>query len=327
MRVLAVDDDPIILELIQAIFSRAMSPNAWVTVSSSGLEALKILTTSKLRFDCLLLDIDMPQMDGITLCHEVRVLEGYEHAPILMLTQRSDVVSIERAFAAGATDYVTKPFEVKNLLSRLRVASRMRQKTDEAPSLPLEVMSKKGLPGSHKFDLQDPVHIEGIQQLILPFPLGNYLSQLSRTELDRCDVFAAKIENWESLYVNGSTPEIAITIAAAVAAISKVIGRPNLLMSHNGGGVLICVVTGGNLPSWPEMEGLVQEELDRTELKYDYGGRMQIALSIGNPIRPNASSTQRVKRTFDRAIRRMVMRQKVKLNTSAPDALPVSAAH
>lgn len=322
MEILAVDDDPIIRDLIQTSLERARFCE--VTVSSSASEALERLASSGTQFDCLLLDIEMPEMDGINLCRRIRCLEGYRYTPILMLTQRTDAKSIEQAFIAGATDYVTKPFDADDLWSRLRVADRMMKRAETVPRMSLREVARKGLPGSHEFEVEDPLYIENVPQLVIPFSLGTYLSQLSRSNLDICHVFAVAIDNYENIYANGSTREVAVAIVGAASAIAKGIEYSHLLMSHAGGGTLLCVVMNGDLPSWFEMESIFQKEIDAVDLCCDRGGKMKVALCVGKPIQPNASPTQRVKKTFDRAVDRLIRRQKETLDKQVAESRLVS---
>lgn len=327
MKILAVDDDPFIRELLPVVFRKAEYPH--LTLADSGAAALDLLKTTAEPFDCLLLDIEMPQMDGITLCREVRKLEAYQDTPILMVTLRSDAASIERAFAAGANDYVTKPFDVKDIATRVHIAERMLENTERAPRLDLARLPMNSAPGEHDFALEDPVHIHGVEQMVLPFSLGNYLSQLSRQHLDICQVFAARVEGIEALYEDCTSAEFARAIAGAARSIAGVVDCPQLLMTHNGCGTLLCIVTGDDLPGWPEIEGMIQYELDEMDLRHDDGRPMSLTLSVGGPIHPNASRTQRVRKTFDRAIRRVATRRKDKpVPAAAPLERPsVSAAH
>lgn len=303
MRILAVDDDLIILDLIHSAFSDVPSVN--VTTASSAAEALNLISARRVRFDCLLLDIEMPEMDGLTLCRQIRSLSGYLYTPILMLTQRTDAVSVGRAFVAGATDYITKPFEVSDLNARLRVAERMMKRTEPALCVTAKELQKTGLPGVHQFEAHQPLHIEHIPQLVLPFSLGAYLSQLSRDSLDDCHVFAASIENFQHLYANGCTADLVKTIVAATKILAQSISCPELLMSHHGSGTFLCVVTTAQLPKWHLIEYSIKTRLQDLELRDVNGNQLQISLSVGQPIQPNANHTQRVKQTFDRAIRRV----------------------
>jgi hypothetical protein len=79
MKILAVDDDPFILELIPILSKKAGFPS--ITVASSGEHALKLLAQGDTVFDCFLFDISMPEMDGIELCRQVRQLADYAKTP------------------------------------------------------------------------------------------------------------------------------------------------------------------------------------------------------------------------------------------------------
>lgn len=303
MKILAVDDDPIILDLINTTLAKTGSCD--VTTASSGAEALKLLSTTPAIFDCLLLDVEMPVMDGIDLCAEIRALPRYLYTPILMLTQRTDARAVGQAFVAGATDYITKPFEVNDRLGRLRVAKRMMEKTANATRISVQDMKKRGVPGAHCFEETEPFYIVGISQLVLPFSLGTYLSQQSRNHLDQCYVFTATINNFEQLYHCGSTREVCLALKAATKAIARGIDRPNLLMSHSGGGTLLGVFMSAQKPNWRAVESAVRKEIWNRGPRYDTGAKINISLSLARPIQPNASPTQRVKKTFDRALQRV----------------------
>jgi CheY-like chemotaxis protein len=120
MKILAVDDDPVALDILGATLTRANYLD--LTLASSAEKALEKLGKTDVPFDCCLLDIQMPGIDGIELCAAIRDMPDYRHAPIVMITSLSDQGSIDRAYAAGATDYVTKPFNGLELGSRIRVA-------------------------------------------------------------------------------------------------------------------------------------------------------------------------------------------------------------
>ncbi|MEQ9564906.1 MAG: response regulator, partial [Pseudomonadales bacterium] len=124
MRILAVDDNPLVLDMLTSLFKQTEFPD--ISVASSSAETLALLGKKDSRFDCLILDIEMPRMNGIELCSEIRKIEGYQETPIIMLTTRNDAESIEASFAAGANDYIFKRFNVKEFTNRVRVAARLQ---------------------------------------------------------------------------------------------------------------------------------------------------------------------------------------------------------
>jgi len=86
--------------------------------AGSGLEAIERLALA--RVDLMILDLNMPEMHGVEVLQFVRNHKSYRGLPVVVLTTRGDESSRSEAMASGATDYLTKPFEAKTLLTRAR---------------------------------------------------------------------------------------------------------------------------------------------------------------------------------------------------------------
>jgi DNA-binding response OmpR family regulator len=71
------------------------------------------------RFDLIILDVALPGIDGIEACSMLKNLEDYEETPVIMISSRSDSVTIDQALRAGAADYLVKPFTFQELLNRI----------------------------------------------------------------------------------------------------------------------------------------------------------------------------------------------------------------
>jgi CheY-like chemotaxis protein len=108
--VLVVDDDQDMRDLIELVLRRSELD---VVAVGSPLAALDLVGTT--RFDLAVLDWSMPEMDGGELCARLREVPELRDLPILILTAYADSATRERAFAAGATDFMSKPFTLKDL--------------------------------------------------------------------------------------------------------------------------------------------------------------------------------------------------------------------
>ena len=114
-RILIVDDQPDILEMTEVVLSGAGYD---VSTASSGIEALDHLALRPC--DLVLLDINMPEMDGWETLRLIRADEGLAKVPVVMFSVKSELRDKVFGMQEGAVDYITKPFEVDQLLYRVR---------------------------------------------------------------------------------------------------------------------------------------------------------------------------------------------------------------
>jgi DNA-binding response OmpR family regulator len=117
MRLLIAEDEQELLRPISAILTRQ---GYEVTTAADGLEALEKATEG--TYDCMIFDIMMPRMDGIEALKKIR--ETGDLTPVIMLTAKAEVDDRVEGLDAGADDYLTKPFAVKELLARIRSMTR-----------------------------------------------------------------------------------------------------------------------------------------------------------------------------------------------------------
>jgi len=122
-RVLIVDDEPAIRRALHSTFGTL---GFHISEAVTGEQALPLLRAS--NFDAVLLDINMPGMGGVAACREIR--RQFPRVAVLMLTVRDSEDDKVEALEAGADDYVTKPFPVRELVARVRAAVR-RSHTQE----------------------------------------------------------------------------------------------------------------------------------------------------------------------------------------------------
>lgn len=117
--ILVADDDEMFRELVTEILTQGGYSVVRVKDGAEGWEALQ-----QKKIDLAVLDLNMPNMDGLELTRKVRDDAKLRDLPILMLTVRSLVEDQVSGYEKGADDYLTKPFESKMLLARIKVLER-----------------------------------------------------------------------------------------------------------------------------------------------------------------------------------------------------------
>jgi CheY-like chemotaxis protein len=116
-KILVVDDDDLVLMAIQEL----LAPMGFsVTTCPSGAEALEKVNQD--RFDLIILDVIMPEMDGYEVCQKIRRMESYAETPIMMLTAKSGEEDKQRGMEVGANLYLSKPISPKRLTALVEEA-------------------------------------------------------------------------------------------------------------------------------------------------------------------------------------------------------------
>ncbi|WP_417256386.1 response regulator [Celeribacter halophilus] len=309
MRILIVDDDPLIRDLVRTVLRQDQTNE--VVVAGSGPAALDILQHEDELFEMLMLDIEMPEMDGIELCRSIRKLPDYKTTAIVMLTRKSGVSDIEGAFAAGATDYITKPFDVKDIQPRLRIAQRKMR--DDCLTVAREVLTDPTSEDSKTLDfaMETPVRITDVEQHTDPFSLGNYLSQLNRKKIDQSVVFAVQINSFNRLFATLSPLEVLSILVEVSEGISATAKGRRLLNAYFGSGAFLCISSSDALEDWHNIGNNINEILGVSDAVRAMDIGRNITVTVGRPFRPAAHRTQRVRKTFDRALVQLDRRAQV----------------
>jgi DNA-binding response OmpR family regulator len=148
-KILIVEDDPAVRDVVEYALSReGMETEA---VSSGEAAAERLFSDAPL--DLVILDVMLPDTDGVTLCRELRSADcALRDVPVIMLTARDDETSVVVGLEVGADDYVTKPFSPRQLVSRVRAHLRRRRLNArgsehrlEFPGLTIDLVRRKVL--------------------------------------------------------------------------------------------------------------------------------------------------------------------------------------
>ncbi len=133
MSILIVDDSEEIRQLLQMVLQKAgYGP---IITAESGRQALELLGVMGRQIapcdpDVILMDLMMPDIDGLEACRQIRSLERLEHTPIIIITAKTDTADLQAAYTAGATDFLRKPITPVELVARVSTALSLKQELD-----------------------------------------------------------------------------------------------------------------------------------------------------------------------------------------------------
>lgn len=161
-KILLVDDEVDILEFISYNLEKE---GYKVYTAQNGAEAIKV--AEKALPDLIILDVMMPEMDGIAACEEIRRIPALQHTIIAFLTARGEDYSQIAGFEAGADDYITKPIRPKVLVSRVKALL----KRTSAPGVPQTVIIENAhtvTVGSLVIDKERYLIVQDGNEMVLP---------------------------------------------------------------------------------------------------------------------------------------------------------------
>lgn len=204
LRVLIIDDDPDIQDLLYA----ALDEDQYILdAASDGPSGLNLATDNE--YDAILLDINMPGMDGFELCQQLRE-NARISTPIMMLTARTAVEDRIAGLDYGADDYLPKPFDVHELEARLRAMTRRGRPVlgnkIQVSDLELDMESKAATRNGKHIALA-PIHIKILALLMRESP-----NLVSRAKLEA--------EIW------GDEPPDSDALRAHIYALRSAIDKP-----------------------------------------------------------------------------------------------------
>ncbi|MBE9176637.1 response regulator, partial [Synechocystis salina LEGE 06155] len=127
--ILVIDDEPDNYDVIDSLLS---DQNYILHYAISGQDAIASLDL--FEPDVILLDVMMPNMDGLEVCKHIKAMPKWESVPIIMVTALTDKKDLAKCFSAGADDFISKPLNYLELTSRVRSMLRIRQQHQQLAS-------------------------------------------------------------------------------------------------------------------------------------------------------------------------------------------------
>ena len=283
MKILAVDDDEIVLRLLSGMLTRA--GYSGVRTCTSPQTALDIVRREATPFDCFLLDIQMPGMNGIELCQEIRRMPAYRSTPILMLTALSEKAYVDSAFSAGATDYMTKPFDATTVAMRLGLASQLaaERKTisDNAEIIDsfIDVLEQ-----TTRHDLGEAIDLGKMDGLLSYPAFENYLYQSGRSVMFLATVFAVKVRKAEMWHQKLPPLEFKDLLRQSASEIISPLEDHGIFLTYRGSGEFVGVVPRNGTRALKLIGESISFGIRESEGRFGAVLPRSVTLTIGDPI-------------------------------------------
>lgn len=238
MRILVVDDDVVILEILEIFLNSISYEN--LEFARSGAEAMEMIAKCPEPFECILLDINMPQMTGIQLLSSLRQIKTYEHVPVIMLTALGDRAHITDAFRAGAWDYIVKPFEMFELKARIHNAGLRNAELKRLLKTPSDTLRTLEFPAKLRC-------IEGSQGIVSDPGMvsreafANCMATIVKESPARLGVLTMMIDNFDDLSRKLSAEQFdKYLLALAKQLTLEFLGMQGII-SYQGEGVFMAL--------------------------------------------------------------------------------------
>ncbi|GLS86015.1 hypothetical protein GCM10010873_09890 [Cypionkella aquatica] len=259
MKLLAVDDDPVFLGVLVLMLNTLGQDE--VTVAPSGMKALEILHLTPEPFDCILLDIQMPGMTGVELCQRIRSISAYRRTPIVMITAMTGKRFIDDAFAAGATDYVTKPLDAVDLKARLGMVTRLLNERRITATLE-QKFDQRHDAVTIDVDFDSPFPVPGFARGIDYLALENYLLMLGNKRMYNTAALGISVQNAGAFYRKASASAFVNMLGDVGSAITDATKADQMMIAYAGAGNFVAVLSGNSAIDREDLQMALQAGIE-----------------------------------------------------------------
>ncbi|WP_372884223.1 PleD family two-component system response regulator [Shimia sp.] len=257
MRIMVVDDDPLFKELIfSALTSMGFDEPAY---AASAEQALQLAEEAEEPFDTFLLDINLPEKNGVELCGDLRQLPDYRTTPIIMITASRKSHLMEEAFAAGATDFVNKPIDGLELGTRVKVAGMLNESMRREKQIRYTL---DDLTEMTRVQFHERVALPGIAGVEDYLELENSLLRMMRA-CYAMSIYSIHVVSAKNVYDNHAAPYFVDYLKNIAKLLADTLAGQKTVISYVGRGVFLCVKYGRSRPNLEQIEDDIETALAR----------------------------------------------------------------
>ncbi|MGV6810838.1 MAG: response regulator [Brevirhabdus sp.] len=295
MKILVVDDDDLIRELLVEILTAHGYED--ITQANSGEDGLAKVNAAQDPFDCFMFDIQMPGMDGIELCAAVRAIDFYKDTPVIMITAMNNQDYVGRAFTAGATDYVTKPFDMTELMTRIRLADRLQAETRKAAQAVLAAPAN-----AVKAPFSTPVVINEIKGFVNSAILENYVMINLEQKHFPMTAVAIQVPELAAVHDGASEDEFNYVLLDVAEVISDTMARTQAFLTYVGNGVFLIVGNKARIPDDTTLRETLLPMLNDEQYVFCEDVQTAFTVNIGERSSPKLLDRRGDLRFLERAV-------------------------
>ena len=273
MRILAVDDDPTILDMLRDCLTGAAGFD--LECAEDAEEALDLLGTSTIPFDCFLLDIMLPGIDGVSLCAQLRKRKDHQMTPIIMITASRTHDLMQRAFHAGATDFIFKPLNGIELGARINTAGMLNdslRREQVAHHSLSELTDLMKIKRDESFDLgvAGVDDLNGFENRLLRLPAGCYAMNL----------IAIKLPQIRNIFDTLTPAEFCGQMGRVAQASVNALRNHRVIMGYAGNGTIVAAIIARTRIDPVAIQRQIEKELTNAWLSSNAGQGIGADVSV-----------------------------------------------